>query len=452
MADLGEEYEAQKAAILAESLEVDRQIDQDRERRSRQLVQVLAIVPNPGDSPLAPDIMGTWERLGVPMNRQGNVAATIDNAARALHGLPEFKGFVWYDEFYAKYLTTWKATQLEKTAPREWQDSDDLELQLYFQRSLGLIRATDRMANHAMRLFACRDVRNEPRDWLKTLQWDGVARIGTFFADYMGAHPGLYTASVSENFWTGMAARIYRPGCKLDNMVVLYGGQGIFKSTSIALIGGKWATELHSSLTNKDFYLDLQGKIICEISELGSFKNSDLAAIKAAISRPTDRLRAPYAKASADFPRSCVFVGTTNDPQFLKDDTGGRRFWPITVGKIDRDKIEKDREQLFAEAVARFKTGAPWYRIPQDAAEAVQESHRQADDWEEPIQDWLTGKMEAASFEIAEKCLMVPMGKVDQVVSRRICRILVRLGWKKVPLWRDGKTVKRWVLPTNDKI
>lgn len=439
-----EEFEKQKAVILEEAKEIDRNIASDQAMRARQLVQVLAVVPSPDENPLAPDIQGTWERLGVPMNKNGNVAPIVDHAYRALEGLPEFKDFAWWDEFHLKFFTTWHGVKHKGTEPREWADSDDLELMLYFQRALGLSKITEKITNQAMRIFAGRRVKNEPRDWMDSLKWDGEPRIDRFFTEFMGAKESLYVGAASLNFWTGLAARIYRPGCKLDNMVVLYGSQGVFKSTAINLIGGKWATELHESISKKDFYVDLQGKMICEISELGSFKNSEVAAIKAAISRPSDRFRVPYGRASADHPRKCIFVGTTNDPHFLKDDTGARRFWPISVGKIDKQRIQDEREQLFAEAVARFKSGALWYLMPSGSTEEIQEQHRHADDWEGPIAEWLIGRAETTSLEVAKGCLEIHVSDIDQVITKRICRVLGKLGWERGLRKVNGKPLRVW--------
>jgi predicted P-loop ATPase len=416
---------------------------------AQHITNIVQLSEDALDSPMMPDKLSVWQMLGVQPNRQGSVGHSADNVFRALEGLPEFKDFAWWDDFHLKYFTTWKAGNCRSTEPREWSEAEDLELMLYFQRTLGLSRVSDKVTNQAMRLYAMRRKRNEPKDWIHSLSWDGVSRIQSFFHKYFGASDSLYTHCASENFWIGIAARVFKPGCKLDNMVVLIGKQGALKSTSVSVVGGKWAAEVSEKVSNKDFSVCIQGKLIIEMSELDSFKNADLSAIKATISRPTDRFRVPYGKTPQDHPRKCVFVGTTNKPQFLRDETGGRRFWPITVGKIDKNSIEQDREQFFAEAFHKFKSSAKWWDMPREATEAIQEEHRQIDDWQEPIQEYIEMRNDVTSLEVAKECLKInDLAKIDFQTTSRICKILAKLGLVNKSVRKGKHVVKRWVKVT----
>src|SRR5262249_11330228 len=138
----------------------------------------------------------------------------------------------------------------------------------------------------------------------------------------------------SHNFWLSLVARAYKPGCKVDNMIVLEGGQGIGKSTALDIIGGDWYTEQHESASNpKAFAEILQGKLLVEISEMDAFNGSQINRVKQTITCQSDRYRPAYGRYAKDHLRRCIFVGTTNRDDWNKDETGARRFWPITCKK-----------------------------------------------------------------------------------------------------------------------
>lgn len=380
-----------------------------------------------------------WEGLGITTTQQGSPHVNVDNALRILENHPPLQGVIWFDEFHQKYFTQWNSDR-----PREWQDVDTLNLATYMQRTLGLARISDEMAHKACVVYAHRNVRNEPRDWMESLVWDGTDRINWFLTEaYGAAEESEYIYSASRNFWIGMVARIFRPGCQLDNMVVLEGLQGLGKTQSLRLIGGPWYTEGHESVTNKDFFMVLHGKLIVEIGELNAFQRAEWNAVKQTISRTNDRYRAPYARAAQDHPRMSVFVGTTNESSYLRDDTGGRRFWPVKCKRINLEWIRENREQLFAEAVAKFKAGASWYEMPKEETEREQESRRHGDEWESVIYKWLIMKDEVSVSAITVDCLGIEIGKMDHRVQLRIGAILRKLGWEKLDT-DEGRLAKIW--------
>ena len=159
-----------------------------------------------------------------------------------------------------------------------------------------------------MRLRGHQCIKNEPKDWLAYLKWDGKERIDKFFSKYLGAISSGYSAAVARNFWVGMVARVYRPGCQLDNMVILEGKQGIYKSKALEAIGGKWYMEASEEITSKDFFVALAGKLIIEIADLDSFSRADTNRIKKVITRRVDRYRQPYGRASQDHPCQLYFL------------------------------------------------------------------------------------------------------------------------------------------------
>lgn len=343
----------------------------------------------PGHAPASPPAAAN----GVPI-------ANLSNAFHIISQHPELSGKIWYDEFYQKIFTLWNSD-----VSREWTDTDDLKLTNMLQRTMSLFRISPETVSQAVRLYANENTRNEPREWMNGLVWDGTDRIAKFFEDYFGAAANAYTDSASHNFWVSMAARIYQPGCQMDNMVVLEGAQGIGKSNALRAIAGRWYAEASESVQSKDFFMILPGKMLIEIAELDSFSRAEVTSIKQVISCPVDRYRAPYARATKDYPRMSVFVGSTNEKEYLKDNTGARRFWPVECFEVKYQSIAPVRDQLFAEAVVRFKEGAKWWEMPKEITEEVQESRRQEDSWEEKIAEYLIGKYEVSMLTLGIDCL-----------------------------------------------
>lgn len=367
-----------------------------------------------------------WIKLDIPLNEKGNPIASLDAACRVLEGMPEFKGRIWYDEFHSKIFMNDKHGKI-----REMDDDDAIIILKFMQRRVGLHRITEAMVRSAIVDYAKQNKRNEPKDWMNTLKWDGVCRIDSFFMNAFGAENSVYVNAASRNFWISMVARILQPGCKVDNMVILEGFQGKKKSMSLGEIAKGWFSEVRSSVSSKDFYVDIQGKLLVEIAELDSFTKAESTAIKQAISCQNDRFRPPYGRTSRDFPRQCIFVGTTNETTYLKDHTGGRRFWPIRTHAIDVDYIKNNRDQLFAEAMDLFNSGVKWWDMP-DEAKRQQEMRRQYDVWEGVISKWLalkTGKIELA--DVVTDALDIEIGKVDQRTLSRVNRVMTVLGWKQ---------------------
>ncbi len=288
-------------------------------------------------------------------------------------------------------------------------------------------------------------------DWLEGLKWDRVLRIDRLFKKYYGTQQlEDYIQAVSRNFMIGAVARIYRPGCKLDNMVVLEGKQGIKKSSSLkALFGDEFTSEVKASPDSKDFDQALHGMWCLEFAELDSLQRADITRIKMQLSTQSDWVRLPYKPSYQSFPRQSVFVGTTNDDGYLKDPTGARRFWPVKCIQVDIEGIRHDREQLFAEAVHRFKAGESWWEIP-PGAEEEQDLRFQHDVWEEYILPFLAGKDEITMAEIfGEECLNARKYQSDRAMQIRVGNILKRHGWEKKRVRTNSGRAYTYVPITN---
>ena len=399
-----------------------------------------------------------WDSLGVAVNGRGQPHCNINSIFTVIKNLPGLAGLVWFDEFHQRYFTRWphSAPPTDATGPvREWTDHDDITFTRFIQQTIAMHGISDQIVSKAINDYAMQHRTNEPRDWLNSLEWDGTERITHFLTACMGTEDSEYTRAASSNFWVGLAARIHRPGCQLDNMLVLEGPQGIGKTRALRLLGGPWYAEAKESVTSKDFFLLLTGKLIIEIAELDSFSRAEVTRIKQVITCPTDSYRAPYERRTSDHPRACVFIGTTNEDTYLRDQTGARRFWPIRCGTIQYDFISQHRAQFFAEASHKFKSGAQWYIMPAATADE-QEHRRQGDEWEYIINNYLSapGQLfldEITVEKIATECLEIDKSDLDKNTQMRIASILRYLHWTRKLVYAGGeKRARIWIRPVKN--
>jgi predicted P-loop ATPase len=293
------------------------------------------------------------------------------------------------------------------------------------------------------------------RDYLSALQWDGKKRYEAFLSTYCGAIDGPYARAVARVLFIGLVARAMRPGCKHDCVVVLEGEQSIRKSTMLkTLAGARFFAEATSEIGSKDAQLGMHGKWLLEMPELAGFGKAQVEKIKAHFSSATDWLRPPYAKQFCDLPRSSAPIATTNDSQYLQDRTGNRRYLPILVGlsgPIDVASVERDRDQIWAEATAAFKAGATWWIDRDDPVLEIaklQVARRETcDPWAQTISAWLAhptsfeglehGREVRISMSISNgistadvlrHCLMVPAERQHSQSASRVGSVLRQLG------------------------
>jgi predicted P-loop ATPase len=235
---------------------------------------------------------------------------------------------------------------------------------------------------------------------------------------------------VGRAFFVSAVARIMKPGCKVDTMVVLEGPQGIGKSRLIqALFGVAWHCDIVEAPGALDFYQNLRGKWIGEFSELGSLGTADQNKVKQALSGTSDTYRASYGRNSKTYPRQFIFVGNTNKKEYLHDSTGARRYLPVECESVEIDAVTPLVPQLWAEAVHRYQSGEKWWDIPGAAEE--QDRRYEQDVWEEKIADWLKGRQRITVLEIMEECLGLKVDRQGKSEQHRIGKILQRLKWTK---------------------
>jgi len=215
------------------------------------------------------------------------------------------------------------------------------------------------------------------RDYLEGLTWDNTPRLDTVVIDCLGAEDTRLNRAISRKTMVAAVARIFTPGCKWDYTLTLAGAQGLGKSSLFGRLGGEFYSDSLTTVTGKEAYEQLQGSWIIELAELSASRKADIESTKHFLTKRIDRFRVAYGRHVADFPRQCVFIGTTNDQEFLRDATGNRRFWVLPVGKMPIKKqwsalTDYEVDQMWAEAVQYFKDGEQLF-LPADLEQEMKE-------------------------------------------------------------------------------
>lgn len=321
----------------------------------------------------------------------------------------------------------------------EWSHEDDLRLGLWLAHREHLIVRSAENLSAAVGWVATESRFHPVRDYLDSLSWDGTPRLDCWLADFLGAKQSEYTTLAGRFFLIGMVARIFSPGCQMRFMLVLEGAQFRGKSSAARILGGEWFSDAQLDLNNKDSYQIIQGVWLLEVGEMDAYNRAEATRSKAFISSPVDRFRAPYERAPRDWPRQTVFIGTTNQVEYLKDASGNTRYWPLRAEEeeaINLDGLIGARDQLFAEAVVRYKRGERWHPIREEQQrlfEPEQADREIGDPWEGMIAEWLIGKSTVTASKILTDCLKVEPGKIDgaRQMSTRVGIAMKRLGWVK---------------------
>jgi putative DNA primase/helicase len=326
-------------------------------------------------------------------------------------------------------------------------DDAESELRLWVSQVYGIHPPSSRF-HEVLSAVARRHAYHPVRDYLDGLSWDGVDRLDHWLVDYLGVsdEDGL-SGPFGRKTLISAVARVYEPGCKVDTVLVLQGGQGVGKSTALRhLTGGAWFCDSTLAIGEKDGYQALQGVWVYELAELDAVRRSDWSAVKAFLSAQVDRFRPSYGRNTVHMPRQIIFTATVNESEFLGDSTGSRRFWVRHCsGDVRPDAVKAQRDQLWAEALTRYRRGEQWWLSSEEEAarQADAEQYRQADPWEETIRVYLTGRQEVHVTEILEQALKRDVGSATKLDQMRVAAVLGALGWVKRRTGAQRAT--RWV-------
>jgi putative DNA primase/helicase len=340
--------------------------------------------------PPAESIAEGWRARLIKSDR-GKQLPVVQNALVALRYAPEWEGVLHFDESslntIAKKSPPWND---QRPVPFTWADEDDIRTAAWLQKN-GIMTAKE-TAGQAVQTVAKDHPFHPVRDYLDALQWDGVKRIDDWPTPYLGVDPSDYTRAVGAKWLIGAVARVYQPGCKNDSCLILEGEQGTLKSTALRKLTEPWFTDDIAELGTKDSALQTRGVWLIELSELDSMQRSEVSRIKSFMSRATDRFRPPYGRRPVECPRECFFAGTVNHSNYLRDETGGRRFWPVKCGVIHIEELRRDRDQLWAEAVHQYRAGVNWWLDDKAlvmAAADEQQQRYEGDPWDDLIANWV---------------------------------------------------------------
>jgi predicted P-loop ATPase len=335
-----------------------------------------------------------------------------------------------------------------------WRDIDDVAAANHLQHSG--VSVSSALAHEAAYYLAHQKAFHPLRDWLVSLKWDGIPRICDLPAKYFGGPDTLYNQSICQAWMISAVARVIRPGCQVKYMLVLEGPQEQSKSRVLrALVNGhldgdtgvQWFRDNMPDLDHKDLGQYMQGVWIIEIAELSAIRGKQWEKVKAFISSPRDTFRAPYGRNMQDYPRQCIFAGTTNEDQWGGDNSGLSRFWPLRPGKIDVDAVLCDRDQLWAEARFLYDEGRPWWLDAEQSqvARAEQEQRMPEDSWGARVSEaceWYIG-MGQDSVTVSEILTKISEGPTMAPV---VGRALSRLGWAMYRE-KDGAKMRRYLRP-----
>jgi len=320
----------------------------------------------------------------------GKPKPTFENIRLILQGVSGVDVFK-YDDFtftiYCGHDTPWggkakkELAEIDLVLIKSWLAKD-----YRMEPSINLILEVVQKIAHQNRYHPI-------RDYLKRLSWDGTERLDNWLTDYMGAKgPKEYVQAIGRKTLVAMVARVMRPGCKFDHILILEGKQGCGKSTAVRTLAEPWFSDAYINVGDKDAVLAMRLAWVMEIGELSSMNRADLDMMKQFTSQAVDRIRVPYGRVAESFPRQSIFIGTTNSSEYLKDTTGNRRFWPVQVKQCRFDELARDRDQLLAEALAAYSLGEPLFleqRSVEEIASIEQNKRLFVDEWVSILDEFL---------------------------------------------------------------
>jgi predicted P-loop ATPase len=389
---------------------------------------------------------GTGWEFGLLRGREG-VKKLFANVILIMTNAPEWKGAVAWDEFAERIIIVRSCPAGE---PGPWKDLADVRTAAWLQRSTWRLEASAELVANSVREVAAMNSVHPLRARLNALTWDGVARLDTWTSTYLRAADTEVHREIGKRWMLGAVCRAFEPGSQVDTALILEGlEQGEGKSTAIRILSLGFYTDELDDVGSKDAAMQLHGAWIVELSELDAMGRAETSKVKAFLTRRSDRYRAPYGRHVADHPRQCVFAGTVNHNDYLRDETGGRRFLPIEVGAVDKEALRRDVEQLWAEAVIRYRLGESTYTDNKSIAALISahtSQRYQGDAWHVQIMS-LAQNLESISVAECLRHVGLDISKWGQSEQNRVAKVLKSEGFRRRQ-FGEGKTREwRYVRP-----
>jgi putative DNA primase/helicase len=414
-------------------------------------------IAHPGAEPF--EQAAAWRADLFPGKKGELYSPELSNLALILKRDPAWNGVIALDEFSGRVMKL-QPPPFERGEPGEWVDVDDTRARIWFAQHGYRIQAQSRDVTAAIDHVADLNRFHEVRQYLTGLRWDGRARLKYWLVAYLDAEVSgdaqtrarreRYFEVVGTKWMISAVARVMRPGSKADYVLILEGKQRTGKSTALKILAGeKWFLDTPLKIGDKDAYQALRGKWIVELAELDALGRAEASAAKAFFSSAQDHYRASFGHRSASVPRQCVFAGTVNHRQYLRDDTGNTRYWPVACGSkialTGEDSLTSMRDQLWAEAVHLYQQGHPWWPLPEEWPLLLEEQEQReiGDAWESPIlrmledplEDPETGRYtkpdQVTMAQLLGGALGLDKSRWTKAEQTRVGAIMARLGWKR---------------------
>lgn len=386
------------------------------------------------------------------LSRKGDYVSCLANVVDILENDTRWHGVIAYDEFAQRVAKLkpppyWNG----KGEAGEWDSVDDANTAMWITKYYRFAPSAS-LISEAVEAMSHTNIINPPRDWLESLVWDGNRRLKTWMHDFLGVDQTEYTELISYWYLMGIVKRVYEPGAKFDYCLVLEGDQGLKKSSLFAALGGDWYGDTDLDLNNKDSMSAIRGKMVYELSELGALAKSEATKQKSFLARQIDEFRQAYGKREIRAKRTVVFGGTTNEWEWNKDATGGRRWWPVKVTQeVDTEGVIAARDQLFAEAVALIKADKRYWPTQEEQKrlfDPVQLASTKQESFVDLLEDHLDLYMgeEFTLAWCAQEWLGLKADKLTRDIETRIGSALRQLGCTRKEVRRS--TISRyWYVP-----
>jgi putative DNA primase/helicase len=397
----------------------------------------------PNEQPSRSHIV-VWKDCGLLADSKDVPYATLANVSMVMRFHPNLKGRIWWDSFCERvYHTT------QSPVPQEWTDFDSKNLTAFIQQTLRLPKVTLKIVDDAIGHAAFQKPRNSVREWLEDLEWDRVERLSTWIGDCLDVPLTAYSMAVARNWIISMIARVYQPGCQADHMPVLEGTMGVGKSSALEILGDRWYAAVGTAFGSYEFINTIQGKWLVEIPDMAGFSRRDHSHVISTITTRTDRYRVKYGRHDQDHPRKCIFAATSETEDYLPEMRGIRRYWPLRCGKdVNLDALRQQRPQIFAEAVAAYRMGESFHKMPKEETETEQRARNSDDLWTDDVLAYCEQR-EIGGYPVSPKKILtdstisLASKDLDHHAKLRVINILKAYGWVRKP----GSNSREYIKP-----